>query len=157
MEIIHLTHPNFGTYKIVIENDAIHSIQAANELSIKHSPTLSAIAINAKEQLMEYFNGDRTDFDLPLHLKATTFQTEVWNQLINIPYGQTVPYGEIAKIIYKPKASRAIGMACSKNPIQIVIPCHRVIGKSGKLTGYQEGITQKQRLLDLENGQQYLI
>lgn len=101
-------------------------------------------------QLEEYFEGKRKSFDLPFEPKGTEFQKSVWNELLKIPYGETCSYGEIAKRIGNPKASRAIGMANNRNPISIIIPCHRVIGASGKLVGYGGGIDIKEKLLNLE-------
>ena len=104
-----------------------------------------------KAQLAEYFAGDRTDFDLPLSPRGTTFQRVVWAHLRDIPYGQTISYGELAKRIRSPKACRAVGLANGKNPISIIVPCHRVIGANGKLTGYGGGIDNKRILLALES------
>lgn len=105
-----------------------------------------------RRQLTEYFAGERQEFDLPLAPNGTTFQRTVWAFLREIPYGQTVSYGELAKRIRQPGASRAVGLANGKNPISIVIPCHRVIGANGKLTGYGGGLPNKAFLLDLERG-----
>jgi methylated-DNA-[protein]-cysteine S-methyltransferase len=105
---------------------------------------------NARQQLQEYFAGDRKDFDLPLQLDGTEFQVKVLKALQKIPYGETVSYGEIAKRIGKPKAVRAVGAANGRNPIPIVVPCHRVIGSSGDLTGFGGGLDTKEALLRLE-------
>lgn len=102
------------------------------------------------KQLEEYFKGKRKLFNLPIKAEGTEFQKKVWKELLKIPYGETCSYGEVAKQIGKPKASRAIGMANNKNPISIIIPCHRVIGASGKLVGYGGGIDIKEKLLKLE-------
>lgn len=104
----------------------------------------------AKAQLDEFFAGTRTKFDLKLDMMGTDFQKKVWQALTGIPYGQTASYLDIARKIGKPSASRAVGMANSKNPISIIVPCHRVIGASGKLTGYAGGLDSKKQLLDLE-------
>jgi methylated-DNA-[protein]-cysteine S-methyltransferase len=104
-------------------------------------------------QLNEYFNNQRTTFNLKLNPQGTDFQKSVWKRLEKIPFAQTKYYGQIAHEIGNPKASRAIGMANNKNPIPIIIPCHRVIGKNGSLTGFAGGLTVKQQLLDLENTQ----
>lgn len=101
-------------------------------------------------QLDEYFQGKRTTFSLPFKLTGTPFQLTVWKELQNIPYGQTTSYKEIAQKINKPKAYRAIGMANNKNPLPIIIPCHRVIGSNGKLIGYAGGLKLKNYLLALE-------
>lgn len=102
------------------------------------------------KQLLEYFAGDRQEFDLPLSLTGTEFQLLVLEELKKIPYGETTSYGEIAKRIGKPKAMRAVGAANGRNPIPIIVPCHRVIGSTGDLTGFGGGLTTKQALLQLE-------
>ncbi|CKI23312.1 methylated-DNA--[protein]-cysteine S-methyltransferase [Mycolicibacterium smegmatis] len=102
------------------------------------------------EQLAEYFAGERTDFELSLDLVGTAFQRTVWTALREIPYGQTCSYGEIARKIGSPGASRAVGLANGHNPIGIIVPCHRVIGANGSLTGYGGGLERKRMLLDLE-------
>lgn len=101
-------------------------------------------------QLDEYFQGKRTTFSLPFKLTGTPFQLAVWKELQNIPYGQTTSYKEISQKINKPKAYRAVGMANNKNPLPIIIPCHRVIGSNGKLIGYAGGLKLKNYLLELE-------
>ena len=103
-----------------------------------------------KRQLAEYFSGKRKAFTVPLIYRGTPFQEKVWGELLKIPYGETRTYGEIAAAIGKPKASRAVGMACHRNPIGILIPCHRVIGTGGKLTGFGGGLDKKQALLERE-------
>ncbi|MFJ9111537.1 methylated-DNA--[protein]-cysteine S-methyltransferase [Streptomyces sp. NPDC102283] len=104
------------------------------------------------QQLTEYFAGDRTTFDLPLDLAGTPFQRSVWAELLKIPYGETRTYGELAEELGKPGASRAVGLANGKNPVGIIVPCHRVVGASGSLTGYGGGLDRKQRLLAFESG-----
>lgn len=102
------------------------------------------------KQLNEYFSGKRQNFDLRLDMKGTPFQLSAWHALLEIPFGETRSYGEQAASIHHPKAVRAIGLANGKNPISIVVPCHRVIGKNGSLTGYGGGIETKRFLLELE-------
>lgn len=102
------------------------------------------------KQLKEYFDGNRIKFDLPLDARGTEFQKKVWNELLNIPYGETKSYKDIAISIGNEKAYRAIGMANNKNPIPIIIPCHRVIGSNGKLVGYAGGLNVKEKLLNIE-------
>lgn len=104
----------------------------------------------ARQQLQEYFAGDRKDFDLPLQLSGTEFQVQVLEELQTIPYGETTSYGDIANRIGRPKAVRAVGAANGRNPLPIVIPCHRVIGSSGDLTGFGGGLDTKAALLRLE-------
>jgi methylated-DNA-[protein]-cysteine S-methyltransferase len=108
-------------------------------------------------QLRAYFAGELTDFDLPLAPEGTEFQRTVWQRLCDIPYGETISYGELASRIGNPKASRAVGLANGSNPISIVIPCHRVIGSNGKLTGYGGGLPIKEKLLALEQKQLRLL
>jgi methylated-DNA-[protein]-cysteine S-methyltransferase len=105
---------------------------------------------NARAQLREYFAGDRKEFDLPLKLSGTEFQVSVLEALQDIPYGETTSYGEIARRIGRPKAVRAVGAANGRNPIPIVVPCHRVIGATGDLTGFGGGLDTKEALLRLE-------
>ncbi|HET6500018.1 MAG TPA: methylated-DNA--[protein]-cysteine S-methyltransferase [Amycolatopsis sp.] len=101
-------------------------------------------------QLREYFAGQRTDFDLELALTGTPFQRTVWDALREIPYGETITYGELAERIGRPAAARAVGLANGKNPISVIVPCHRVIGAHGELTGYGGGLARKRHLLDFE-------
>lgn len=101
-------------------------------------------------EINEYLDGKRNSFDLPLAPEGTEFQKKVWNALKEIPCGETRSYGEIAKMIGNEKASRAVGMANNRNPIMIIIPCHRVIGSNGKLVGYAGGLDIKEKLLNLE-------
>ncbi|MGM1060106.1 methylated-DNA--[protein]-cysteine S-methyltransferase [Saccharothrix sp. Mg75] len=103
-------------------------------------------------QLDEYFAGRRTDFDLPLNLAGTEFQRTVWTALRTIPYGETVSYGELAALLGRPSASRAVGLANGKNPVGVIVPCHRVVGSTGGLTGYGGGLDRKRFLLDFERG-----
>ncbi len=105
---------------------------------------------DAVDQLEAYFDGRRREFDLDLHLAGTDFQRRVWAALRTIPYGQTRTYGEIARQIGSPGASRAVGLANGRNPIGIIVPCHRVIGAAGDMTGYGGGVDRKRFLLDLE-------
>ena len=105
-----------------------------------------------REQLAEYFAGDRQTFDVPLKLAGTPFQQRVWQELVRIPFGTTITYAQLAQRIGKPTASRAVGHANSRNPISIIVPCHRVIGADGKLTGYAGGVDKKQWLLAWERG-----
>jgi methylated-DNA-[protein]-cysteine S-methyltransferase len=105
---------------------------------------------DAVDQLEAYFAGELTDFNLELDLQGTGFQQRVWKALLTIPYGETRSYGEIAEQIGAPGSARAVGLANGRNPIAIVVPCHRVIGASGSLTGYGGGLERKQTLLELE-------
>ena len=111
-------------------------------------PVLAA----ATGQLREYFAGSRTSFDLPLAMDGNAFEQRVWAALRAIPYGETAAYGEIAEQIGAPGAARAVGVANARNPIAIIVPCHRVIGANGKLVGFGGGLPMKRALLDLEQG-----
>jgi len=132
---LHIEKPD-GKRKFDIEKDWIKN-------------PLFFIAI--KDQLDDFFSHKNTSFDIKLNLIGTDFQKSVWLELTKIPFGETRSYQDIAIAIGKPKASRAIGMANSKNPIPIIIPCHRVIGKNGKLIGFAHGLELKQELLNFEN------
>jgi methylated-DNA-[protein]-cysteine S-methyltransferase len=121
-----------------------------------HAPPGAVLDLEANapavDQLREYFAGERRDFDLPIRLNGTAFQQRVWRALQAIPYGETCSYGDIARAIGKPGAARAVGMANHQNPISIIVPCHRVIGRDGSLVGYGGGLDVKARLLELERG-----
>lgn len=108
------------------------------------------IILKTKQQLQEYFKGERTQFDLPLALHGTPFQKQVWQQLLNIPYGKTISYGKQAERIGDKNKARAVGMANGLNPLPIVVPCHRVIGSNNKLVGFAGGLDKKAYLLELE-------
>ena len=108
-------------------------------------------------QLQAYFRGELRKFDVPLALEGTEFQLNVWNALRGIPYGETISYLQLAERIGKPKAVRAVGLANGSNPIPIIVPCHRVIGSDGSLTGFGGGLSTKKKLLDLESKQLSLL
>jgi methylated-DNA-[protein]-cysteine S-methyltransferase len=105
---------------------------------------------DVREQLSEYFSGERLDFELPLAPDGTAFQRRVWDALQEIPYGETTTYGELARRLGRPSASRAVGLANGRNPIAVIVPCHRVIGSDGSLTGYGGGLERKRFLLERE-------
>jgi len=113
---------------------------------------MNDVLASTEEQLDEYFSGDRTIFDLPLDLHGTEFQVQAWKALAEIPFGETTSYGKQAQKIGRPTAVRAIGAANGKNPVPIVLPCHRVVGANGSLTGFAGGLEIKRFLLDLESG-----
>lgn len=104
----------------------------------------------AREELKKYLNGQSTNFSGPFDLHGTAFQVAVWQEMLRIPYGKTKTYGEVAALVGKPKAPRAVGGACNKNPIAILVPCHRIVGSTGSLTGYGGGLPAKKWLLELE-------
>lgn len=112
----------------------------------------SKLLREARQEVLEYLAGRGKKFSAPLDLQGTPFQLAVWKELIGIPYGETRAYGQIAAKAGNPKASRAVGMACNRNPVAIIVPCHRVVGSDGRLVGYAGGLDIKKRLLDLEQG-----
>jgi len=135
-----------GLTAILWENDNPRRVPLTGLVEDNKHPVL----LKVERQLEEYFAGSRSAFDLPLDMRGTTFQKDVWEALLAIPYGETRSYGQLAKQLGRPSASRAVGAANGRNPISIVVPCHRVVGSSGKLTGFAGGLDVKARLLDLE-------
>lgn len=136
-----------GEIWIAEENNKIVYVAFSEINGIKNETPL---IIETYKQLNEYFIGERTNFNVPLSLDGTLFQTKVWNELMKIPYGQTVSYKYIAEKIGNPNASRAVGLANNKNKIAIIVPCHRVIGSNKKLVGYAGGLDIKKYLINLE-------
>lgn len=137
-----------GSLEIEATDTAVTAIRFAEAPAEPSGSSTDALVLQTcVRQLDEYFKGQRTLFDLPLQLGGTEFQQTVWRELMTIPFGQTISYGELARRIGNPKAVRAVGLANGKNIINIVIPCHRVIGGNGKLTGYGGGLDRKAWLL----------
>jgi len=136
-----------GLAAILWENDSPRRVPLSGLVEDNKHPVL----LKVERQLQEYFAGSRRAFDLPLDMRGTAFQKDVWEALLAIPYGETRSYGQLAKQLGRPSASRAVGAANGRNPISIVVPCHRVIGSTGKLTGFAGGLDIKARLLNLEN------
>jgi methylated-DNA-[protein]-cysteine S-methyltransferase len=125
----------------------------------RHRPTAETFGLRDDtqsaeviEQLEAYFTGELREFNVPLAMVGTEFQRRVWTELQRIPYGETTTYGELAERLGQPTAARAVGLANGKNPISIIVPCHRVVGSTGSLTGYGGGLERKQALLDHERG-----
>ena len=148
-----------GTLRVVGDDGGIERIDLPNAATCAPDPewregrrSLPRPLREAKRQLREYFDGGRRDFDLPLAPAGTAFQRRVWDELRRIPYGETVSYGELARRIGRPTASRAVGAANGRNPLAIVVPCHRVIGADGTLIGYGGGLPVKETLLAHERG-----
>lgn len=142
-----------GNLTLVAEAGGLSAIRFGaiiEENSVQSDPALSDTLDCAARQLEEYFSGARRVFSVPLQIKGTPFQQMVWQALMEIDYGETACYAEIACRIDKPLACRAVGMANNRNPLPIIIPCHRVIGKNGALTGYAGGLEMKTWLLELE-------
>ena len=138
----------FGPLEIGYDENCIVSIRSCEQKNA-HSP--SSVSDAAYEQLQEYFGKRRTAFDLPIKPQGTPFQQSVWKCLLDIPYGEVRTYKQIAATIGNLKACRAVGQAINKNPLWIVIPCHRVVGSDRSLTGYAGGLHMKQTLLNLEH------
>ncbi len=138
----------FGFLKIEYEEDILISLKKTDETSDWGKNTEFTDLVY--KEIMEYLNGKRKSFDIKYEINGTEFQKKVWKELTNIPYGETRSYKEIAVAVGNPKASRAVGMANNKNPIAIIVPCHRVIGSDGKLVGYAGGLDMKRALLTLE-------
>ncbi|MCB8817675.1 methylated-DNA--[protein]-cysteine S-methyltransferase [Desulfosporosinus shakirovi] len=140
-----------GTIGIAEENGALcHVFLRSSKILTGFSTAQTPLIREAARQLGEYFDGRRKEFDLPLSLHGTEFQQSVWEALQAIPVGETCSYKDIAVQIGNPRASRAVGTANKRNPVIIIIPCHRVVGQDGSLTGYVGGLPVKQYLLELE-------
>lgn len=148
MHCIYKYNSIIGDIFISADENFLLSVQFVNHNFIENKE--NKIIRQTIKQLNEYFNGKRKKFELPLNPKGTEFQKKVWLQLMNIPYGKTATYKDIATLIGNTNASRAVGNANNKNPIAIIIPCHRVIGSNNKLTGYAGGLDKKEKLLNLE-------
>ena len=136
-----------GLVAILWENDRPHRVPLSELVENPQHPIL----VETERQLAEYFAGKRQDFDISLDMRGTPFQKNVWEALLAIPFGETRSYGQFARQLGNPNATRAVGAANGRNPISIIVPCHRVIGSSGSLTGFAGGLDTKSRLLDLEN------
>lgn len=147
--ISHYTYETgLGSVTFIEEDGALLAISMQRSLEGVEKET--SLTKEAYAQLSEYLNGKRKTFDLPFKMRGTQFQEQVWNALLDIPYGETRSYKQIAEAIGNPKAVRAVGMANNRNPLLIIVPCHRVIGKNGSLVGYGEGLEMKEFLLRLE-------
>lgn len=143
---------NLNHWHIVIKDNAVVELNYSTNdcVAVSELSQDCSNALEPRRQLEEYFAGRRQTFDLPLRPNGTEFQRRVWEQLLQIPYGQTATYGEIAKRIGNPNAARAVGQACNANPIPIFIPCHRVVSSNSRLTGFALGLDVKSALLELE-------
>ena len=143
-----------GRLRLVEDQAGICAVQFADgEDAPAEAGGQGRFLAQARGQLLEYFAGERRSFDLPLSTHGTPFQEKVWAALRSIPWGETRSYRQVAEMIGSPKAARAVGMANNRNPIPILIPCHRVVGKDGTLVGYAGGLERKRALLDLERPQ----
>lgn len=146
-----------GRLFLVVSDSALHALLWENDikaqeawLSVATKAPEDALLLKTKKELQEYFEGNRLEFDIPLSPFGTTFQKMAWDALRRIPYGQRISYKEQATSMGDPKKARAVGVANGKNPISIIVPCHRVVGSNGALTGFAGGLTSKKYLLDLE-------
>jgi O-6-methylguanine DNA methyltransferase len=143
-----------GVCKITLGRETAADFFGWLERHIAHAPRkpeCRGLVVLALDQIVEYLNGARREFDLPLDLRGTEFQRRVWATVAGIPYGETRTYADIARAIGKPKAVRAVGAANGANPLPLVVPCHRVLGSDGSLTGYGGGLDVKRQLLEMES------
>ncbi|MGB8536362.1 MAG: methylated-DNA--[protein]-cysteine S-methyltransferase [Acidobacteriaceae bacterium] len=151
-----MIHSPVGKLKLVASDKGLVAILWQNDkparvrLNELVEDTVHPILLDTERELGEYFAGNRKTFSIPLDMRGTPFQKNVWHALLAIPFGETRSYGQLAKQLGNPQAMRAVGAANGRNPISIVVPCHRVIGASGKLTGFGGGLETKARLLSLE-------
>jgi len=143
-------HNELGFINIEADSDKILSVCFSDTEPEAEIP--NQIIEECKTQLLEYFSGSRKIFSIPLDLEGTEFQINVWNELMKIPFGEVITYSKLAYRMGDIKKIRAVGMANSKNPVGIIIPCHRVVGKNGKLIGFGGGVWRKKWLLDFESG-----
>lgn len=141
---------HLGRFSIVGSDEAVTALSLPGRPVPEDAEQETPVLSEAKQQLLAYLHGQRRVFDLPLNPVGTEFQRKVWKALSSIPYGETRTYGQIAMEIDRPKAVRAVGQANNRNPIPIFIPCHRVVGADGSLTGYAGGLKLKEHLLTLE-------
>lgn len=141
-----------GRLAVATDGSAVLSIRIATDRVQGLAQAETPVAMQTINELEEYFAGKRKEFCIPIKMNGTAFQIRVWNELLKIPHGSVTTYSEIAARIGKPGAARAVGMACNRNPLFIVVPCHRVVGQDGSLTGYAAGTDKKRMLLELENG-----
>ncbi|MFH8337391.1 methylated-DNA--[protein]-cysteine S-methyltransferase [Streptomyces sp. AM6-12] len=153
-----VTHSPYGELTMVAADGALSGLYMTSQ---RHRPPEESFGPRddsprcfgaAREQLEAYYTGELREFTLELNLRGTPFQRRVWEQLTRIPYGETRTYGQLADALGNPGASRAVGLANGRNPISIIVPCHRVVGSDGSLTGYGGGLERKRRLLDFERG-----
>ena len=140
-----------GVLEIELKNDIVLGLKVVE--SCDNVSKVTGYFAEVAKQLDEYFAGKRTKFELNISPKGTEFQKKVWKNLLKIPYGKTKSYQEIAEAVGKPNTQRTVGSACNKNPILLIIPCHRVVSKTGKLTGFACGVDRKEQLLNLEANQ----
>lgn len=149
MSVTYCFSSPIGAVRLTEEDGSITRIEL---IDATDETTATPLQREAARQILAFLRGERQQLEFPIRMVGTSFQQRVWHALRQIPYGTTRTYGEVAAEIGNPRASRAIGMACNKNPLLLIVPCHRVIGVNGKLTGFAYGTDAKQRLLELEEG-----
>lgn len=148
MHTLYMTLP-VGILKLQEDRDILCGVSFEKGLTVPEGEE-TPLLLETQAQLNAYFAGSLYAFDLPVDAQGTLFQRRVWQEMSKIPYGETVTYGALAQAVGQPTASRAVGMACGKNPIAIILPCHRVVGGKGKLTGFAGGLDMKRFLLEME-------
>ena len=144
----HTFNTPIGAVRLTEEGGSIIRIELTDITDTSSAPTL--LLREAEHQIAAFLRGERRQLDFPIRMMGTPFQQRVWRALLQIPYGTTRTYGAIATAIGNPRASRAVGMACNKNPLLLIVPCHRVVGANGKLVGFAYGTEAKRWLLELE-------
>jgi methylated-DNA-[protein]-cysteine S-methyltransferase len=147
---VHRFMTDIGLVHVAEENGAITEVMLPGEKAPVGEMSKTPLLEMAAVQISEYLQGSRQEFTVPLAPQGSDFAMKVWKEMLTIPYGKVRTYGELAEGIGRPGAARAVGQACNRNPISILIPCHRVVGAGGKLTGYVGGLDLKQKLLELE-------
>ncbi|MHC1710134.1 MAG: methylated-DNA--[protein]-cysteine S-methyltransferase [Methanomassiliicoccales archaeon] len=150
MKHVHRFKTDIGSVHVAEEDGAITEVTLPGEKAPVGEMSKTPLLEMAAVQISEYLQGRRREFTVPLAPQGSEFAMKVWREMLAIPYGTVRTYGEMAEAIGRPKAARAVGQACNRNPISILIPCHRVVGAGGKLTGYAGGLDLKERLLRLE-------
>ena len=150
MKRVHSFMTDIGWVHVAEENGAITEVTLPGEKAPAGEISKTPLLEKASFEISEYLRGERYRFSLPLAPRGSDFAMMVWKEMLTIPYGEVRTYGELAEGIGRPGAARAVGQACNRNPISILIPCHRVVGAGGKLTGYAGGLDLKQKLLELE-------
>jgi len=158
----HIDDSPVGPLLLAGDSDALHVLAFGvgcrpREIDAEWKPDTKGVLRDVRRELDQYFAGRLKTFTTPLAFTGTPFQHQVWKELTRIPYGETISYLDLAKRIDNPKAVRAVGLANGANPIAIIVPCHRVIGSNGSLTGFGGGLPTKRALLDLERGQRTLL
>ena len=148
MSVTYTFNSPIGAVRLTEDDGSITRIELIDATDETTAPT--SLQREAARQILAFLRGERQQLEFPIRMVGTPFQQRVWHALRQIPYGTTRTYGEVAAEIGNPRASRAVGMACNKNPLLLIVPCHRVIGANGKLTGFAYGTDAKQRLLELE-------